>query len=392
MRKSDIYIHDYESGKSEAYVPPFEIQLLTDFHPDVSEIMQWIGSHPGLHKFIGMLSHKTKAFNGTLQSRMIKSGMSKDDVRQFCEKHDFKSSHELFTFNHAREHFGNGVDEPVLPSDGYLSHTPIEPIYRFSDGKIALDSLESSILQGVNVDISTMLGVSLSTTPCDTSILLDINLKDQVKRYVKPVLNNLFEDSSTLRGYHDLAILKPEHKHVCSVPLQSRVKFMYRVGMTGELYPHNQGVIRIDHEPVYSTDPSFVNKTDKPIFDGNQRMVFVMETEVGDKKMDYIMVAHAASLVSGIEPVVKIGDTIKPGEILFKFHQGSSLSTLWPRQFFEHFEFVAPLLQQTINGHLLKVLEGQRVYVPKGTVHEFQMNRSTRFVPSADGGNLVRAA
>ena len=142
--------------------------------------------------------------------------------------------------------------------------------------------------------------------------------------------------SSFEGGFHDLAILKPYQKHVCTVPKECRVSAVYRVGCEGKIYPAEMLGHRISDEPVFSTDPAFAMATKDRlnIFDGNQRMVFVLETDIEGVKMKFVMIAHAATLVSGIQSMVQVGDHINPKEILFKFYQGSSLSTLWPKEFF----------------------------------------------------------
>ena len=373
----ETQIHDYETGGGEIYTPPPEVekQIRKWFG---QRLYQVVGQHPWTHKLVGYLSHNTQMLDGILQGRMRDAGMTDQDIRALYEQYDFQTSHELFTFNHPREQFGNKETEHLLPSDGFLSHEAID------------QKGYSKILNGVRVDIAKMLGFNMSDIPSSLDTIQGEGRKVSIMRKIQPVLSKLIQDpTSGLSGYHDLAILKPEHKHVCSVPLKSKLKFMYRVGMDGQLYPHDQGVINLS-EKVYSTDPAFVRESGMNVFDGNQRMVFVMEAEIGGKKMEYIMVAHAASLVSGIEPLINIGDTITPGELLFNFHQGSSLSVLLPRQFFEHFEFIQALESQTTNGNLLKVLEGQRVYVPKGVQGSLRVNSNTNFVVGMDEDRLVR--
>ncbi len=293
----NIVVTNYETKEKHLYVPPKEIRILLQKHPALQAIATKIGANPVLQKLVGNII-------GT----------------------------ESFSVNHKRTHHADGINTPVLPSDGYLTRSEI------SDEGI------STVLGHLEIDIKRMLGLS----------------QDSDSVFHKEIGNKF---KNIKGGQHDLAILKPQHKHCCSVPFRSTVKNIYRVGKDGSILPDKIANNKI-HEKTYSTDPEFarVNADDLNIFDGNQRMVFVLETEIDGEPMEYMMVAHAAAFVSGIESLINNGQEISPGTPLFKFHQGSSLSTLWPKEFCEKFQTLPEVEALTTKNKVLEVLEGQVIY------------------------------
>jgi hypothetical protein len=297
-----ILVTNYETGKEKPYRVPFEIKLLMLRSKVIREAALSLGTNPALQKYVG-------------NSWPIK-------------KNNFSENHE-------RTHHANGENIPVLPSDGYLTRSEI------SEEGI------STVLGHLEIDIKRMLGLTqLTEEPLD------------------PAFQNEMEGSlgNLKGGQHDLAILKPRHKHCCTVPFKSTVKNIYRVGKDGSILPDKIVDNKI-HEEKYSTDPKFSRENpDLHIFDGNQRMVFVLETEIDGKPMEYTMVAHAAAFVSGIESLVNKGQEISPKTPLFNFHQGSSLSTIWPKEFHEKFQSRKKIEEKTTNNKVLEVLEGQVIY------------------------------
>ena len=253
---------------------------------------------------------------------------------------------ESFSENRERTHHADEINTPVLPSDGYLTRSEI------SEGA-------STVLSDHEINIKEMIGLTQPPEKVGRKKrkLFDAEFQENIQNEMADRFPN-FEG-----GQHDLAILKPEHKHVCTLPLKSIVKNIYRVGNDGAIFPDDIPNNKIPKEKVYSTDPEVVRNGKFKIFDGNQRMVFVLETIIDGETMEYMMVAHAAAFVSGIESLVEEGDTISPGkDMLFKFHQGSSLSTLWPKEFCEKFKTLPDVEALTTKNKVLEVLEGQVIY------------------------------
>ncbi|GEM_PF-5263450 len=305
-----ILVTNYETGKEKPYRIPFVIRLLMLRWKVLREAALVIGINPAFQKFVG-------------NSWPIK------------RKH--------FSENIHRDYPAEKVDVPVLPSDGHLtrSEIPEEGI--------------STVLGHIKIDIQKMLG--LTQRPEEPHELCNLEFQEEVLKEMEELFKKFKE------GQHDLAILEPGHKHICTVPFKSTVKNIYRVGKDGSILPNKISNHKIDEEK-YSVDIAFAQEnSDLNIFDGNQRMVFVLETEIDGEPMEYTMVAHAAAFVSGIESLVEVGDTISPGKnMLFKFHQGSALSILWPKEFCEKFKTLPDIETLTTKNRVLEVLEGRIIY------------------------------
>ncbi len=308
----EIVVTNYETGEEFNYVPPAEIKILLKKDETFRKVALAIGINPVLQKLWGNIFGK-----------------------------------ENFAENHPREHHGDSINTPVLPSDGYLTRSNI------TDGK-------STVLGNIPIDIKKMVGLYRSPTKLPRRKKKIAN--SEFQKSIQTEMESLFSDFEG--GTHDLAILKPEHKHVCTVPFRSAVKQIYRVGNDGSIFPDKIPHHKIPNEKVFSTDPIVaLNSSDQlKIFDGNQRMVFLLETIIDDKPMEYLMVAHAAAFVGGIESLVEPGKEIAPKGPLFKFHQGSSLSTIWPKEFSEKFQTLPEIEALTTKNRVLEVLEGQVIY------------------------------
>jgi len=324
------------------YVPPKEIQLLVG-EGVRTELMKVLGTLDLAQKLLGYIVNNSNVMTPHLTKHATPAVLAE------LKKHDFNSSDEVFNYNYERVQFGD-EDCSLAPCDGFFSH---QRIYKEND------VLESQLFNAIDIDVLKMLGMKE-----------DIMSK-VMHSYTKEEVLSLADETSKIiddleGGYHDLFILKPEDKHVISIPMESSLKMSYRIDRDGSLHSVAIHTPIVGKGKTFSTDPYYAIKNpDESIIDGNPRMVFILTTNIDGEDIDYIMIAHSAAFVRGVESLVEHGDSFSPGDNILKFHFGSSISVIYPKQLLKYRQLVPGLENKTRDGSLLKVQEGEVLYLPQ---------------------------
>jgi len=347
--QTNLNIHSYETGEKSFYAPPPAIKTLLNWDEGTlpQEVIEFIATLSLIHKLYGYVQCNTRL----LLKRIIEK--LPPETQRFLSEYEFNSADEVFTYNYERQHFGDDTCV-VSASDGYLYHAEIIK-------NLESDDLIMKLFTGREHLLREMLGL-----PKDS----DNNLES-------------FEG-----GFYDVTVLEPEHKHVITVPMKSIIKDMYLVDEKQNIYPCTDDK-KVKKKKMFPTNPAYALKySNKKIIDGNLRLVCLLEGEINGEKIDYIMIGHTAAFVSGIESIREKGDTIEPGEILFKFHIGSTVSTIYPKTFFDHMQFIPELKKKTSGQNLLELEEGNVLYVPKNLKNKTIAVNKTKEVRADIAGNL----